>query len=86
VKTNKNIDFVDWNIGEVLTSIEVKDFPLKRIEQFINVAIKEGGTGSGDRVRVRIMSPEAAEAACMYPDGETSFPGIVEEGEFKIRL
>ncbi|MFH1648874.1 MAG: hypothetical protein ABIA11_04090 [Patescibacteria group bacterium] len=50
------------------------------------VAIKEGGTGSGDRVRVRIMSPEAAEAACMYPDGETSFPGIVEEGEFKIRL
>jgi hypothetical protein len=50
------------------------------------VAIQEGGIGSGDRVRVRLLSEEDAMENCQNPAGETTFPGLVEEGEFKIML
>jgi len=46
---------------------------------WLMVAIEEGGTGSGDSVKVNFVP---AESVC---DGQTSFPGDVLEGEFKIR-
>lgn len=58
----------------------------KETSDWAYVAIKEGGTGSGDRVRVLLLSETEALEKCSNPDGETSFPGIVEVGEFKIRL
>lgn len=45
-------------------------------------AIKEGGAGSGDRVRAGFASESAAMIKC--DAGETRFPGIVEEGNFTI--
>ena len=46
-------------------------------------AIREGGTGYGDLVRAKFVGQLAGEALCK--NGETSFPALVEEGEFKIR-
>jgi hypothetical protein len=47
------------------------------------VEIKEGGVGSGDRVRVRVMAEAAALVVCGTPSG--SFPGTVYDGNFNIR-
>lgn len=46
-------------------------------------AVKEGGTGSGDRVRAGFASESEARTKC--DNGETLFPGVVEEGNFTIR-
>ena len=48
------------------------------------VAVMEGGTGYGDRVRVRLISETAAMARCENPNLETAFPGFVNEGNFQI--
>jgi|GEM_PF-2593574 len=53
---------------------------------WVYVAIQEGGTGSGDRVRVLLLSEEVALKSCQNPAGENLFPGLVEKGEFKIML
>ena len=47
------------------------------------VEILEGGVGSGDRVRVRLMSEEAARNVCDNPSN--SFPGLIYDGNFNIR-
>lgn len=46
-------------------------------------AIQEGGTGYGDMVRAGFATMTQGMDACT--NGESSFPGLVEEGEFKIR-
>jgi len=48
------------------------------------VEILEGGVGSGDRVRVRLMSETDARYVCDHPSG--SFPGLIYDGNFNIRL
>jgi hypothetical protein len=47
------------------------------------VEIQEGGKGSGDRVRVRLMSQSSAKAVCNSPSG--SFPGAIYDGNFNLR-
>jgi hypothetical protein len=47
------------------------------------VEISEGGVGYGDRVRVRLMSENAALATCNQPSG--LFPGLIYDGNFNIR-
>ncbi len=47
--------------------------------------IEEGGTGSGDAVRVFTLPMLEAVDSCKAPDLADSFPGLVAEGEFKIR-
>jgi hypothetical protein len=47
------------------------------------VEIQEGGTGSGDAVRVRLLSEEDALAICEEPSG--TFPGTIYDGNFNIR-
>jgi hypothetical protein len=46
-------------------------------------AVKEGGTGSGDRVRAGFASETEGRNKC--ENGETRFPGLVAEGNFTIR-
>lgn len=46
-------------------------------------AVREYGTGYGDQVRAGFINQAGGEAKCA--NGETNFPGLVEEGEFKIR-
>lgn len=48
------------------------------------VEINEGGIGSGDSVRVRLMSEAGAQDVCVNPSG--SFPGTIYDGNFNIRL
>lgn len=47
------------------------------------VEILEGGVGSGDRVRVRVMSIDAALGVCGKPSG--TFPGTIYDGNFNLR-
>jgi hypothetical protein len=47
------------------------------------VEILEGGVGSGDKVRVRLMSEAAARIVCDNPS--LSFPGLIYDGNFNIR-
>jgi len=47
------------------------------------VEILEGGVGSGDRVRVRLMSREDACSVCGTPSH--SFPALIYDGNFNIR-
>lgn len=48
------------------------------------IEILEGGKGSGDRVRVRLMSESAATGLCESPSG--TFPGLIYDGNFNIRI
>ncbi len=54
-------------------------------DDYLVVNLLEGGTGSGDRVRVRLLSGKEVKANCSDARSNDSFPGIVNEGEFKIR-
>ena len=51
--------------------------------EWMVVEILEGGIGSGDRVRVRLMSETAARFACENPS--YIFPGLIYDGNFNIR-
>lgn len=54
-------------------------------DDYLVVNLLEGGTGSGDMVRVRLLSGEEVKTNCSDAGSNTSFPGVVNEGEFKIR-
>jgi len=47
------------------------------------VEILEGGVGSGDKVRVRLMTEAAARGVCETPS--YSFPATIYDGNFNIR-
>ena len=49
------------------------------------IAIKEGGTGYGDSVRVSFGDSTEGFNRCEAPQNEGTFPGLVYEGEFKLR-
>lgn len=49
---------------------------------WLQIEVLEGGKGSGDRVRVRLLSE--AEAMDCTPSG--SYPGVVYDGNFNIRI
>jgi len=57
--------------------------PVRKSSSWAVVEVLEGGVGSGDRVRVRLMAEAAARAACASPSG--SFPGVIYDGNFNIR-
>jgi len=52
-------------------------------EAWFFAAIQEGGTGYGDRVRTGFVDVQGGLDKCL--NGETLFPGLVEEGNFTIR-
>jgi hypothetical protein len=62
--------------GPAMVQSNPNGFPTN---DWLAVAIEEGGTGFGDAVRVHFV-----DAGYSCP-GESSFPGDVLEGEFKIR-
>ena len=53
---------------------------------WIVIGIEDVAIGSGDKVRVRIEPEGVATAFCDDPASLLNFPGIVIEGEFKVRI
>ena len=74
------------NVAVVAGPADAQNDPAGQIGSgdWMVVEIKEGGVGSGDTVRVRLMSEVAARAVCEKPSG--SFPGLIYDGNFNIRL
>jgi hypothetical protein len=54
------------------------------VKEWFVAAIQKFGTGSGDLVRATFATKIEGEAKCIT--GETLFPRLVQEGEFKIRI
>lgn len=50
---------------------------------WVAVTVREGGTGSGDQVRVMLTSEATGKALCS--DLGQATPGVVHEGNFTIR-
>ena len=52
---------------------------------YLIFAVKEGGTGDGDRVRVWFDNEATANSFCTDPASNTTFPGHVYDGNFTLR-
>ena len=59
--------------------------PSGAVSGWLIFAVREGGTGAGDSVRVWFANETAALNYCSNPSLNTAFPGIVREGNFTIR-
>ena len=77
----------DGTVATAAGPADVQNDPSNAVpsDYWMYVAVKEGGTGSGDTVRVRFLSETDAKAMCENPNLETTFPGLVEEGDFTIK-
>jgi hypothetical protein len=57
---------------------------LVQADSWLVLHVLEGGVGSGDRVRALVVTEAVALADCLDGPG-TSFPGVVVDGNIKIR-